>query len=174
MKHAMLFLLVFSTWGCVSPQTQSFCKNADWYELGRRDGSMGRAADSLESYQNECAETMTESFQAMYLNGRDRGLIEFCTPQNGYSLGQSGELYYYVCPFHLEGDFLTAFKKGRRVLALQRENLNLERKMESILTQVQSVESPSRTERELKNLKSLRAHNDKELSRIETQSKFFR
>lgn len=53
--------------------------------------------------------------QAKMRGKYQEGLRAFCTPQSGYRYGASGEIYQEVCPPNLESDFLTEYRKGRKV-----------------------------------------------------------
>ena len=46
------------------------------------------------------------------MSGRDKGLAQYCRPQNGYRLGASGYRYAGVCPSESEGAFLAAHADG--------------------------------------------------------------
>lgn len=43
------------------------------------------------------------------------GLRIFCTPKNAYRFGSSGGVYENVCPKNEEDDWLTEYRKGRKV-----------------------------------------------------------
>lgn len=167
------FWLLTLCMSCVSRRAEriSDCRNSDWYEIGREDGSLGRTVEVFQQHRKECVgqDQDTASVEPLYLNGREKGLIEFCTPNNGFNLGKSGDLYYYVCPYHLETQFLDEFRRGQKVLALQRENLRLDQRMSALLNAIRTPASSDQAEsasKELHNLKQLRTRNDQELSKL--------
>jgi hypothetical protein len=43
------------------------------------------------------------------------GLRVFCTPANGYRFGTGGGVYLNVCPKDFENDWLTEYRKGRKI-----------------------------------------------------------
>lgn len=43
------------------------------------------------------------------------GLRIFCTPSNGYRFGASGGIYQDVCPNDTEPDWMTEYRKGRKI-----------------------------------------------------------
>ncbi len=43
------------------------------------------------------------------------GLRVFCTPASAYRFGTSGGIYQNVCPKNLESDWLTEYRKGRKI-----------------------------------------------------------
>jgi hypothetical protein len=164
--------VVISSFGCASQEVLSACRNSDWYEIGREDGSLGLTASSFERHRRECQNEADPSFEAIYMNGRDRGLIEFCTPANAFALGKSGQLYYYVCPFQVEPDFIAEYRRGQKVLALEKENLQLDQRLELLSSKLRA---PASTDQqfsaigELRNLRQLRAKNEAELSKLQTR-----
>ena len=167
------FLFCLLSWlfvaGCVTSEKVSECKTADWYELGRRDGSLGRTVEEFDPHKSQCDGRAIPSFEEMYRNGRERGLIEYCAPENGYAVGKSGEIYYYVCPFHLEADFLREYKRGQKVLALQRDNLRLDQRMSSVFSALRgpaSLEGRAQLEAELATLRQARSKNENELNKL--------
>jgi hypothetical protein len=173
MKHLIhsLTVAIFFT-ACATQQTVSVCQNTDWYEIGREDGSLGRTLDRFEVHKKSCSAKTNTNFEALYMNGRDRGLIEFCTPQNGFALGKSGEIYSYVCPFHLESKFLTEYRRGQKVYDLEKDNLKLEQRMANLFSELRKPASTVEQmdlQREMTNLRQARAKNDRELSRLNSQ-----
>lgn len=163
-------ILVLLLAGCSSTPVAvvSKCQSADWYEIGRQDGAQGEPAERLEARRQECRNYYTEKAEAVYLNGRERGLVEYCTPENGLALGRRGELYYYVCPYNLEGGFTSAFKRGKRILALERANQDLDRKI-SELSAGQANRAPASVENtELEMLKKQRDLNEREKNKLES------
>lgn len=169
MRRIFPFLMLALA-GCSSTPVAvvSKCQSADWYEIGRQDGAQGEPAERLEARRQECRNHYTEKAEAIYLNGRERGLVEYCTPENGLALGRRGELYYYVCPYNLEAGFTTAFKRGKRILALERANMDLDRKIADLTTQ-QTNRAPASAEsvNELEMLKKQRQLNEREKAKLE-------
>jgi len=114
------FALILS--GCASMSADE-CLTADWYGIGYEDGSRGYTADQLGNRRQACAKHGVTPDFAVYQDGREEGLKEFCQPQRGFNLGASGGRYSGVCPAHLEPNFLDAFRTGSQLHAL-RANVN--------------------------------------------------
>jgi hypothetical protein len=89
------------------------CQATDWWALGFEDGVKGLRADYFGKYRRECAPYGVTADIGLYLNGRDEGLLEYCTPRGGYLTGVEGRKYANVCPPGLEGAFLEARKDGQ-------------------------------------------------------------
>jgi hypothetical protein len=166
---ATMAILLIVLVACVSHQKMSACQSADWYEIGRQEGASGHTADTFAPHRDKCRGEAKPNFEAQFMNGRDRGLIEYCTPENGFAAGKSGALYYYVCPFNLEEDFLRHYRRGSRVLALQKDNLRLDHRMGSLFSELRSPASKMSQQdlqRELLSLRQARARNERELVRL--------
>jgi len=163
-----LLMLLLSGCGSTPVAVVSKCQSADWYEIGRQDGAQGEPAEKLETRRDECQNYYTEKAEALYLNGRERGLVEYCTSENGLALGRRAELYYYVCPYNLEAGFIGAYKRGKRILALERANQDLDRKIAEMTAQSVGRAPASATEQvELDQLRKQRMQNDKEKLKLE-------
>ena len=97
---------------CTSGMDSAECVTADWQAIGYEDGAQGQGAGSFGARRKACAEHgVTPDFQA-YMAGRDKGLTQFCRPQNGYQLGKKGYRYSGVCPVELEPEFQAAHTTG--------------------------------------------------------------
>ncbi len=91
------------------------CRYADWFELGRRDGSQGHAWRQLVRHNESCREYGVQVDETRYRTGRDAGLRQYCTPDNGWRTGLRGAKYRQVCPAELEGAFLDGYGLGHEI-----------------------------------------------------------
>lgn len=121
MKKILLMLAVLAVAGCGESEEDrqrrdqrqaAACQATDWWALGFEDGVKGLRADQFGKYRRECAPHGVTANITLYLEGRDEGLYEYCTPQNGYRLGVDGRKFANVCPPRLEGPFLDAHNDG--------------------------------------------------------------
>ena len=115
LKLQLSLLLVFAASGCAAQRyiTSVPCKGLDWFEIGRRDGAIGRPADTLERHIRDCERGELPNAD-LYLSGRNAGLVDYCTAQTGFDFGRAGTPYLLVCPEHLEKKFLPGYVTGRR------------------------------------------------------------
>ncbi len=98
--------------GCASGMDSAECVTADWRAIGYEDGAQGRGASSFSERRKACADHgVTPNFQ-VYMAGRNKGLAQFCRPQNGYRLGVRGYRYSGVCPSEHEPAFQAAHTDG--------------------------------------------------------------
>lgn len=118
---AMLLVLAGLS-GCASMSSDE-CLASDWSAVGYEDGSRGYTSDQFSQHRKACAKHgVTADFSA-YQTGREQGLVEYCQPGRGFSVGVNGGGYNGVCSASLEGDFLDAYNAGHRLYTL-RSNVN--------------------------------------------------
>ena len=116
-----LILLAVLSFGLSACATMSGdeCIAGDWSAIGYEDGSHGYSIDRHASYRKACAKHgVTPDFSA-YQNGRDRGLVEYCQPGRGFSIGSHGGSYSGVCSVDLEAEFLEAYNAGYQLYSLR-------------------------------------------------------
>ncbi len=122
LKLAMLVLAVAGLSGCAGMNADE-CIASDWEAIGYEDGSRGYTSDRLGQHRKACGKHgVTPDFRA-YQNGRDQGLVEYCHPSRGFSVGANGGSYYGVCNAHHEANFLDAYNAGHHLYVL-RSNVN--------------------------------------------------
>lgn len=164
------FLVLFA--GCATPLESRFsCSTSDWYEIGRRDGASGAPTERLASYRSKCGDRLESESADMYRNGRNAGLVEYCTARNGFELGRMRVAYNSVCPKVVEDEFLNAYEKGARARVLESENKKLQSRIEQIAQELNSPRGVASDKNytlmdELADLKKQRAKNEQELTKI--------
>jgi hypothetical protein len=120
-SKSVLILLVTGLVGLSGCATMSGeeCMTSDWSAIGYEDGSRGYTSEQLGNRRKACAKHgVTPDFTA-YQSGRDRGLVEYCQPSRGFSVGSNGGSYNGVCRVELEADFLDGYKTGRHLHTLR-------------------------------------------------------
>ncbi|MCB0367237.1 MAG: DUF2799 domain-containing protein [Bdellovibrionaceae bacterium] len=157
---------------CVTnpPLDRQGCENADWYELGRRDGAQGLPVNVYESRRQDCGLKSEIARENLYLNGRNAGLVDFCTSDNGFEMGRTGQIYYYVCPVDEEVEFLSRYRVGRKVYQLEKANQEISSELETLLARLRSAQISAQQKgalgKQVENLKSARVQNDKALQEL--------
>ena len=119
-KSVLLMLIagVLGLSGCATMSGDE-CMTSDWSAIGYEDGSRGYTTQQHAKYRKACAKHgVTPDFTA-YQSGRDRGLVEYCQPSRGFSVGSNGGSYNGVCRVELEADFLDGYKTGRHLYTLR-------------------------------------------------------
>jgi hypothetical protein len=110
-------LLSLLAGGCATLD-KSECREADWTIIGLEDGARGRPLSYIGNHRKACAEYGVKPDLALYQRGHANGLQQFCTADNGFSLGRAGRTYNNVCPPALNGRFLAGYETGRVLHAL--------------------------------------------------------
>ncbi|HZJ94103.1 MAG TPA: DUF2799 domain-containing protein [Thiopseudomonas sp.] len=123
--------------GCASMSEQE-CLTANWLDQGFRDGRNGQPLSRVEDHRQACAKVGVRPDLQLYLQGRERGIMHYCTPENAIEQGRLGRPYRNACPAHLEHRFLLAYEQGKkiydaeqRIETLNRESKQLEQRLKS-------------------------------------------
>jgi hypothetical protein len=155
-----------------SPKTVVSCESADWYELGRRTGTTGQPSQ-LDQERKRCTGQFDHTQEAVYINGYNNGLTEYCTNENGYALGKSGATLNKVCPRPIDEAFVAGYMRGTKVRELQQVNENIDRKISSINQRLKSAKDKKNEHgqlmSEITGLEQERQANRKRLNQIEKQ-----
>jgi len=101
--------------GCSSGLDKNQCVLADWTMIGYEDGLQGWPADRIGTRRVACARHGVTPNLAAYLEGRERGLAEFCQPKNGFRVGLNGGGYANVCSGPSEPTFVSSYRYGRQI-----------------------------------------------------------
>ncbi len=107
--------------------SEAECRTGDWYGIGFGDGAAGQSLDALQEHREACAEYGIAANLDAYLNGRNRGLAQYCRPGSGYRQGVAGHDYESVCSGPGERAFLEAYHAGLRIHELSQRKQDLER-----------------------------------------------
>jgi len=105
------------TAGCASGPDKDECQTANWDTIGYEDGVRGHAADQIRVHRVACAKHQVAPDLAAYVAGRERGLLQYCQPRNGFRVGLNGWGYANVCPPTSEPAFVDAYREGREIHA---------------------------------------------------------
>lgn len=126
-----LVLLVLGISGCAT-LSEGECRTANWQELGRIDGTQGQPRARLFEHAKACSDYGIRPDADAYYQGRERGLLDYCTPANAYREGRRGATYHGVCPALLEGNFLESYRQGLAIHEVENELEGLERQIQRI------------------------------------------
>lgn len=91
------------------------CLTADWEVIGYEDGTRGYQASRIGDHRKACAKYGVAPELASYTRGRDRGLHVYCTPQNGFKVGQTSSVFRDVCPGPMRAAFRKAWEYGSQI-----------------------------------------------------------
>ncbi|MBX7232526.1 MAG: DUF2799 domain-containing protein [Bdellovibrionales bacterium] len=145
------------------------CGQTDWYEIGRRDGVIG-LQPQISKLESTCGQHLNELKSALYSNGYNNGLNEYCSSENGFALGRANTKVNNICPKPLDQNFLKSYKKGLEVGKMDQENIHIDRQISS-LTQKIKTTTPDKVHTEnmqieLQKLKKKREANGKQITEL--------
>lgn len=169
LRHFFALSIPLVIAGCTSTAERVSCAQRDWYESGRHDGAQGATLDRLARYKVECGNEFNSAWESLYTNGRNAGLVEFCSPDNAFQLGRMGLSYMYVCPSTVEELFLNAYRKGQEARRLEVSNKKIDAKIDENLSKLNNVETKNERRElasEIEALKKKRAQNEKSLDKV--------
>ncbi len=180
LRGSLLFVIVAlastsTLWslGCASfsPQAERACASTDWYEIGRQDGAKGHGEEYLDVRLKECAPEKRDLVTRLYFTGRNAGLVDYCSPTNGFNLGRSGQPYARVCPSPMERDFLREYRKGQRVFELEQANRQIDHRIGSLSQELERaipLEVRNGLVDQLNELRQTKRVNDLEIQGLRT------
>ncbi len=165
-KFIFYFLWAGLLMGCASPSTPP-CADRDWYEIGRRDGARGADEGHWSRHTSHCERALSPHTITIYNNGRQAGLVEFCSPENAFHLGKVGRPAPDVCPDLSRDAFRKAYVAGQQADVLEQEIRVIDQRIDSLLARLQSESTPSAQAKDIhaqiSELRRARARNEKEL-----------
>ena len=101
--------------GCATGMGKDECSTADWRLIGYEDGLRGFPSERIGAHRVACARHQVTPDLAAWMEGRERGLVEYCQPRNGYRVGLNGGSYANVCPAAAEAGFVDGLQWGRQI-----------------------------------------------------------
>ena len=106
---------------CATGMGKDECVTADWRTIGYEDGLHGYPADRIGAHRVACAKHQVAPNLAAYTEGRQRGLVEYCQPKNGFRVGLHGGGYANVCSGATEQSFVNGYQWGRQIYEARSE-----------------------------------------------------
>lgn len=151
------------------PTTPS-CANIDWFEVGRADGAMGAPLTKNTSYHSRCDASPYPFSMELYVNGRNAGIVEFCTNTAGFEAGRNGSPYEGVCPDFLEKSFLESYRIGQKVRELESDNTDLQGRIDDLVHLLAPNQPGSSVRAKIDELRQRRVQNETEIDSLETRA----
>jgi len=143
MKKLPMYILTVTIFvfliGC-APLSRNECLEADWFEIGHKDGMKGKPRALFQRHVDACIKHGIGANRDAYYAGRDEGLRIYCTGDSGFEQGRLGRKYQYVCPPDLEPEFLNAYYEGREIYEYEKKVAYLERQLKGIKKQIKAKE----------------------------------
>jgi len=109
-------LAAFASLGGCASLSKSECLNANWEDIGIRDGANGQPEEHLIQHSTACAKVHVVPDRGAYLHGREQGLERFCVPHRAYQIGEYGNGFDVgICRNFDQDRLQVAYEKGREV-----------------------------------------------------------
>ena len=109
-------LAVLASLGGCASLSKSECLNANWEDIGIRDGANGQPEEYLIQHSTACAKVHVVPDRGAYLHGRETGLERFCVPHRAYQIGEYGNGFDVgICRNFDQERLQDAYEKGREV-----------------------------------------------------------
>ena len=106
---------LLATSGCAS-LSKSECLNANWEDIGTRDGANGQPEEYLIQHSTACAKVNVAPDRGAWLHGREKGLERYCQPHRMYNIGEYGGSFdSAICRNFDQERLEDAYDKGREV-----------------------------------------------------------
>jgi hypothetical protein len=125
--------------GCAS-LSKNECLQADWFEIGRKDGVMGRPRALFQKHCDACSKHSVTPDRDLYYMGRREGVRVYCTEESGFEQGRLGRKYEFVCPGEFEQEFLTGYYRGREIYLYESKVASLEKQLKRIERKIKAKE----------------------------------
>ena len=117
-KLLFVLSLIFVLSACASLSKEE-CTQGNWFDIGYSDGKSGQRITQLSDHREACLEYHVSPDATAYKQGREQGLLRYCTAENALQEGLSGDSYYGVCPVNLEPAFIKKYDQGHSIYKLQ-------------------------------------------------------
>lgn len=119
--------------------TEEQCQTVDWQDLGQRDGAAGHHQARIGDHLKACLRHDLPVNQTAYAAGWSKGIVGFCTAQNGYNHGRAGNFYAESCPADIAAPFEATYGPAKRVHDTEDALRRADAKVEDLLDQIQQV-----------------------------------
>lgn len=117
-------MLGFILTGCGGNTKTLSCADSDWDQVGYDTAMAGKSVRTFEEYKKQCGESLETVAKQQYLDGYTRGVIEYCTFDNGFKLGSNNIQMPEVCPYEHRKNFVEGYNAGQFELAEKKRRLD--------------------------------------------------
>ncbi len=128
-KIITVAITVFTLAACQSTTEEAQVKvscSSNWVDVGYEVALDGKSVRTFTKYEEMCKESLSASAKSDYLDGYTKGIVEYCTYEKGFDLGESGKLNNNVCPHELRQNFDKGFLAGDRALVEKKDQVQKE------------------------------------------------
>ncbi|HEY6527225.1 MAG TPA: DUF2799 domain-containing protein [Cellvibrionaceae bacterium] len=112
----LLFSLVIASLlltGCGGNVKKIACTGQDWTGFGYKAGAEGKSVHEFDAHRSDCGAKLEKNALKAYLDGYTRGIVEFCTYENGYAMGNKKLPMSENCPLEVRASFVKGYNVGK-------------------------------------------------------------
>lgn len=106
-------ILILSGCSTTGEQQALACEGKDWAAFGKSTAEAGIEIRTIDKYKNGCRNFDESSLDA-YLDGYARGLITFCSYDQGYNDGKNSLPASEICPLEIRELYVGGYNLGQR------------------------------------------------------------
>ena len=118
---------------------ESECKVANWEIIGLEDGNKGRNSSYIGEHRKACADYNIQPDLNAYRKGHAVGMRQFCSEQNGYQQGLSGQTNNHFCPNDLAAGFQRGHQRGYSVYQMGAQLNHLKGSIDSHIHELEEI-----------------------------------
>lgn len=130
--HVYLLVITVALTGCAGSVKEVACTGQNWAGFGYKMGAEGRSVHEFDDHRSSCGRNLEKGALKAYLDGYTRGIIEYCTYDNGYTMGSKNQSISENCPLELRGSYTKGYNIGK---------IEFAEKMRQMQNQVDDAES---------------------------------
>lgn len=117
MRYPIILLTLFLS-ACSSTETfitAEQCGTQNWKKLGYSSAMKGESIRVFDQVKKICNSQQASLAQPIFVDGYSDGLIEYCTFDNGFKIGESGLTSDSICPLELRKEFLAGYRQAKLI-----------------------------------------------------------
>jgi len=111
--YCCLVALVACLSGCAGGVKDVACSGQNWAGFGYKIGSEGKSVHEFDAHRSACGSNLEQGALKAYLDGYTRGIIEYCTYDNGYKVGSKNTPMSEFCPAEVRANYAKGYKVGK-------------------------------------------------------------
>nr|WP_321455056.1 DUF2799 domain-containing protein [uncultured Cohaesibacter sp.] len=129
--------------GCASLSKEE-CTVGDWVSVGANDAMEGRSTSRLSDHREACSKYNIMPDRDKYMAGYQKGLITYCTPSNGFSVGRNGYSYQNICPAPGDAEFMRGYLRGSALHEVETEIAQKEHELSRLREERRKLLAPKK------------------------------
>lgn len=142
-SFAIVFIAIIGILSGCATLSKEECLAADWMVIGDADGAAGYSPqERFAGHTKACSKIGVVPDQTLWNQGYQKGLVRYCTPQNGLSVGEAGKSYANVCPLDRSARFQQGYDLGKKAYDIRRD---IDRRKSSISARQSQISEKFKT-----------------------------